>query len=108
MISKVFLLIKQVRPATPQIDNLRTPIPILFQPRTLEAIKCIGDAFSTANYAFVLVVAERAFVADADKGCGAHVAVTNRTFAVAFVAQTAHGNARLFTAHDEIAKGKSV
>lgn len=65
MISKILLLIKQIRPTTPQINNLGTPIPILLQPRALEAIKSVADAFAAAYNAFVLVVAERALVADA-------------------------------------------
>ena len=65
MIPKILLLIKQIRPTTPQINNLRTPIPILLQPRALEAIKSVADAFAAAYNAFVLVVAERALVADA-------------------------------------------
>ena len=44
MIPKVLLLVKQIRPGTPQIDNLRTPIPILLQPRTLEAVESVRNA----------------------------------------------------------------
>ena len=100
MVPKILLLIKQIRPRTPQIDNLRTPISIFLKPRTLKAIKSIRDPLSTANHALVLVVAERAFVADADEGCGADVGVANGAFAVAFVAQAAYGYAGCFAAHD--------
>ena len=44
MVPKVLLLVKQIRPRTAQIDNLRTPIPILLQPRTLEAVESVRDA----------------------------------------------------------------
>jgi hypothetical protein len=103
MIPKILLLIKQIRPATPQIDNLRTPIPILLQPRTLETIESVRDAFPTAHDALVLVVAEAALVADAREGRGAHVRVAHGAFAVAFVAQAADGDAGLLPAHYEIA-----
>ena len=106
MIPKILLLIKQVRPATPQINNLRTSIPIFFQPRTLEAIKRIRDPFATAHHTFVLVVPKGTFVADSDQGRGAHVAVADGAFAVAFVAESAEGDTGLFTAHDEVAIGK--
>jgi len=83
MIPKILLLIKQIRPTAPQINNLRAPIPILLQPRALEG----------------------AFVADADEGGGADVGVTDGAFAVAFVAEAADGYAGLFAAHDEVAAG---
>lgn len=102
MIPKILLLIKQIRPTASQIDNLRTAIPILLQPRTFEAVEGVRYAFSTADDAFVLVVAEAAFVADADKGRRAHVGVADGAFAVAFVAEAADGYARLLAAHDEI------
>lgn len=44
MIPKILLLVKQIRPRTAQIDNLRAPIPIFFQPRALEAVEGVRDA----------------------------------------------------------------
>ena len=44
MIPKILLLVKEIRPRTAQVDDLRTPIPILLQPRTLEAVKGVRDA----------------------------------------------------------------
>lgn len=73
MIPKILLLIKQIRPTTAQVDNLRASIPILLQPCTLEAIERITDAFAAAHDAFVLVVAEAAFVADAHESRGPDV-----------------------------------
>ena len=93
---------KQIRPTTPQINNLRTPIPILLQPRTLKAIKRITYSLSSTNHAFVLVVPERAFGADTDERCWTHVGVTDRTLAVAFVAEATDGDARGFATHYEI------
>ena len=39
MIPEILLLVKQICPRAPQIDNLRTTIPILFQSRTLKAVE---------------------------------------------------------------------
>lgn len=41
MIPKILLLIKQIGPTTPQINNLRTPIPIFLQPRAFVTVECI-------------------------------------------------------------------
>lgn len=102
LIPEIFLLVKQVRPRTTQIYNLRAPISIFFQSRTLEAVERIRDPFAAADDTFVLIVAEAAFVADADEGGGAHVGVAYWAFAVAFVAEAADGDAGLLAAHDEI------
>jgi hypothetical protein len=80
------LLIKQIRPTTSQINNLWTTIPILLEPHTAEAVEGIADPFATANHAFVLIVAEAAFIADAREGRGPHIRVAHGAFAVAFVA----------------------
>lgn len=47
MISKILLLVKEIRPRAAQVDNLRTPVPVLFQPRTLEAVEGVRDALDT-------------------------------------------------------------
>lgn len=124
MIPKVLLLIKQIRPRAAQVDDLWTPVPVLLQPRALEAIERVGDALHTqanrqhsclhfcisaderggtdlaaTNNTFVLIISERALVADAHQRCRAHVAVTHGAFAVAFVAQPADCYAGLFAAH---------
>jgi len=93
------LLIKQIRPRTAQIDNLRTTVPVLFESRALEAVEGVADAFAAAHDAFVLVVAEAAFVADAHHGRGTDVAVAYGAFAVAFVAETAQGDAGRLATH---------
>jgi hypothetical protein len=54
----LFPLEEQIRPRTSQVDNLRTPIPILLQTRALEAVESVADALAAAHDAFVLVVAE--------------------------------------------------
>ena len=105
MIPKILFLIKQIRPTTAQIYNLRTPIPILLQPRALKAIECIRYTFATAHDTLVLVVTERAFVANADEGCGSDVGVADGAFTVTFVAEAADGDASLFAAHYKVAVG---
>lgn len=102
MIPKTLLLIKQIRPRTPQIDNLRTPIPILLQPRTLKAIERIADPLATTHNALILVIAKGALVANAYESGGTHIGVADGAFAVAFVAESADGDAGLFAAHDEV------
>lgn len=93
---------EQICPRRPQIDNLRTPIPILLQPRTLEAVERVTDALPAAHDALVLVVAKGALVADAHKGRGPHVRVADGALAVAFVAETADCDAGLLAAHYEV------
>ena len=102
MISEVLLLVKQVRPRRAEVDNLRTSVTILFQPRTLKAVECVADAFAATDNALVLVVSEGALVTDAGESGGSHVGVADRTFTVAFVAQSSERNAGLLAAHDEI------
>lgn len=99
LIPKILLLIEQIRPAAPQINDLRTSIPILLSPRTLKAIERIRNPLAPADDAFVLVVAEAAFVADAGQGRGPHVAVAYGAFAVAFVAKPPDADPGLLAAH---------
>ena len=103
VIPEILFLVKQIRPTTTQIYNLRAPIAVLLQARALEAVKGVRDAFATADDAFVLVVAEGALVANAGKGGRAHVGVAYGAFAVALVAEAADGDAGLLAAHYEIA-----
>ena len=104
MIPKILLLVEQIRSRTTQIDNLWTPIPIFLQPCALKAVKGIRYAFSTANNAFVLVVAKGAFVTDSRKSCRSYVGVAYGTLAVAFVAEAADGDASGFSAHYQISR----
>jgi hypothetical protein len=99
LIPEILLLVKQIRPTTSQIDNLRTPIPVLFEPRALKAVECIAYPLAAAYDAFVLIVAKGALVADARQRCGTDVGIADGTFAVAFVAQAADGDAGLLAAH---------
>ena len=103
MIPEVLFLVEQICPRTAQIDNLGAPVPVLLQPCTFEAVESVRDTLATANDALVLVVAEGAFVADADEGCRSDVGVADWAFAIAFIAEAAHSYAGLLAAHYEIA-----
>lgn len=89
MIPEILLLVEQIRSRASQIDNLRTPVSVLFESGTFETIKSVTDALAAADDTFVLVVSKGAFVADAHEGGGPHVRVAHGAFAVAFVAETA-------------------
>jgi hypothetical protein len=102
VVPKILLLVEQIRPATAQIYNLGAAIPVLLQAGAFEAVEGVGDALATADDAFVLVVAEGAFVADAGEGRGAHVGVADGAFSVALVTEAADGDAGLFAAHDQV------
>lgn len=91
-----------IRPTTTQINNLRTPIPILLQTCALETVESVRDSLATAHHTLVLVVAEAALVADAHQRRWPHVGVAHGTLAVAFVAEPADGNAGLLAAHYEV------
>lgn len=59
---------------------------------------------ATAYHALVLVVAERALIADPHEGCRAHVAVTDWALSVALVAEASDGDSGLLPAHYKIAE----
>ncbi|KGQ01046.1 hypothetical protein PAAG_12239 [Paracoccidioides lutzii Pb01] len=98
----LFPLEEQIRPRATQINNFRASIAILLQTRTLETIKGVTDPFASTHNAFILVVAERALIADTHKRCGPHVGIADGTFTVAFVTETADGDAGLLATHYEI------
>jgi len=102
MIPEILLLIKQIRPRTSQIYNLRTPIPVFLEPRALEAVEGVAYPLAAAHDTLVLVVAEAALVADAYDCSRAHVGVADRAFAIALVAESADGDAGSLTAHDQV------
>ena len=101
-IPEILLLVKQICPRRTQIDDFGTPIPILLQPRTLEAVKGVAYALTTTHNAFVLIIAEGALIADTREGCGPNVRIAGRTFAVAFFAQARDVDACLFAAHNKV------
>jgi predicted GNAT family acetyltransferase len=121
MIPEILFLVEQIGPRTTQVYNLGAAISVLFQTCAFEAVKGIGDSLrvrvsdmakrkrsreyaylATADKAFVLVVAKRAFVTDTDEGCGADVTVAYRALAVALVAETTNGDACCLATHNQI------
>jgi len=93
MIPEVLLLVEQIGPRTTQIDDLRTPIAILLKPRAFEAVEGVRDTLAAAHDTLVLVVTKGAFIAYSHESGWANVGVADWTFAVAFVAETADGDA---------------
>ncbi|KXH34521.1 peroxin 26 [Colletotrichum simmondsii] len=97
----------KVGPGAAEVYNLGAPIAVFFETRALEAVKGVRDALAAADDALVLVVSERALVADTDEGRGADVGVADGALSVALVAEAADGDAGLLAAHYEIAGGSS-
>ena len=56
MIPEVLLLVEQIRSRTTQVYNLRTPIPIFFQPRTFETVEGVRDALSPLSISFYSLI----------------------------------------------------
>ena len=77
---------EQVRPRASQVYNLRTTVSVLLESRALEAVESITDPLAATYDALILIVAERALVADADERRGTDVGIADGAFAVAFVA----------------------
>jgi hypothetical protein len=46
MVPKILLLVEQIRPTTTQIYNLRTPISVLLEAGTLEAVKGVRNTLN--------------------------------------------------------------
>lgn len=95
-------MVEQIRPRTSQVYNLWTAIPVLLETSALETIERITDPFASTDYAFVLVVAETALIADPSEGSGPYVGIADGTFPVAFVAETTERYTGCFAAHYEI------
>jgi hypothetical protein len=102
VISKILLLIEEIRSTRAQIYDLWASISVLLKSCAFEAIESIGDTLSTAHDTLVLVISKATFIANPDKGCGANVGIADWAFAVAFIAETSDSNARLFAAHNKI------
>jgi hypothetical protein len=98
-LSQSLLLIKQIRPRTPQINNLRTAIPVPLQPRTICTVVCITYPNTTTDDAFSSRVAKSAFVADVDEGRWADVRVADWASGVVSFAEAAYADACLAAAH---------
>ncbi|KAI1340496.1 hypothetical protein F5Y15DRAFT_406780 [Xylariaceae sp. FL0016] len=68
---------------TTQINDLGAAVAVFLEAGALKAIEGVRDALAATDDALVLVVAEGAFIADADEGSWAYVGVANRALAVA-------------------------
>ena len=95
-------LVKQISLRASQIDDLRTPIPVLFHLRTFSAIVRITNPRTAANHAPPLVGPVVALVADSNEGTGPHIRVADDAFTVALLAEAPDGDAGLLAAHDEV------
>ena len=95
-------LVKQISLRASQVDDLRTPIPVLFHLRTFSAIVRITNPRTAANHAPPLVGPVVALVADSNEGTGPDVRVAHHTFAVAFFAEAPDRDAGLLAAHYEV------
>ena len=100
MIPEALLLVEEICSGASKVDDLRAPVSVLLQSGTFEAVKGVADPFATANDTFILIVSKGTFVAYSNKCCWTYIAVANRAFTVAFVAETPDGYPRLFSAHD--------
>jgi hypothetical protein len=99
---KILLLIKQIGTAAAEVDDLGTAVAVALEPRALEAVEGVADALAATHDALVLVVAERALVADARQRRRPHVRVAHGALAVALVAQAADVDAGKLAAHDQV------
>jgi len=97
-----FSFVKEVGLGAAKVDNFGTPISILLLLAALATVIRIGDARPTADHASTLVRAVVTLVTNPYQSCGSNVTVADYTFAIAFLAKSADGNAGLLAAHDEI------
>ncbi|KAL8672077.1 MAG: hypothetical protein Q9168_003437 [Polycauliona sp. 1 TL-2023] len=88
-----------------EVDNFGASIAIFLEPCALKTVESVADPFTATYDAFILIVAKGAFIADANERGRPDITITDRTFAVTFVAQSSYGYPRLLSAHDEIATG---
>ena len=57
---------------------------------------------ATTDNALILVVAEGAFIAYPDKRCWSHIAIADRAFTIAFIAETSNSDTGLLATHYKI------
>ena len=94
--------IKQICLWTPQIDDLRTTIPIFLLYGTFLAIVCIRHPGTTTNYTTSLVRPVITFITYSYQRAWTYIRITNNTFPIIFFAESTNCNTRLFTTEDEI------
>ena len=119
VVPEILLLVEEICSRGTQIYDFRTTVPILFKASAFEAVKSVWYALrkrqlalilndpsgillhlATTNNTLILIIAKRAFVANANKRCGADVAIAHRALPITFVAETSDSYTWLFPAHD--------
>lgn len=86
MISEILFLVEEIRPGRSKVDDFGASITIFLEPCTLKAVEGVTDPFAAAYDAFVLIVAERTFIADPNESRRSDITITDGTFAITFVA----------------------
>lgn len=99
LISKILLLVEQIRPRTSEIDDLWTTVAVLLQARAFEAVERVGDTLTPADDTLVLEVPEGTLVAYSHQSGGSNVGIADRAFAIALVAKTSDRDSGLLAAH---------
>jgi len=103
LLEAIFLpFIEQVRLRATQIDYFRTTVSIFFRYSALLAIVGIGDSLASTNHASTLVGPVIALITHSDESAWSDIGIAYDTFAIAFLAEPANGNARLLSAHNEV------
>lgn len=97
-----FPFIKLVHTNRPEIYNFWATVPVLFLLNAFSTVVGIGDSWSIANEAAVVICAVIAFIANTNENSGSNVRVTDNALPFAFLAEATDGNPPLFPAHDKI------
>jgi hypothetical protein len=102
-LESIFLpFVEEISLCLTQVDDLRTPIPVLLHLRALFAVVRIGNASASADDALAFVRTVIALIAQAHNIARPHVGVADHALPVALVAQAPNSNSALFAAHHEI------
>lgn len=117
MISEILFLVEKIRSGRSKVDNFGTAVTVFLQPSAFEAVESVrytldfyvSDLFqqshdprtdlSATDDALILIVAERAFIADTNECGWSDIAIAHWTFSIAFVAKSPYCYARLLAAH---------
>ena len=100
--SQSFPLVEQVRPTSAKIDDLGTPVPILFQPCALGTIVSITYTRATADDTSSTVCAKIALIAYPNQGLRSDVRIANRTLSITFLAHARDRDPRLFSTLNQV------
>ena len=95
-------LVEQICLGTPQVHNLWAPVPVLLQLCALLAVVRVRYSDTSADDTAPLIRTIVALVTNAHQGARPDIRVANDALAIALLTKTADGDARLFSAHDQI------